>query len=240
MLVRTRRNTECKIGVIMDPDPTLNARSDKAAVRLSGRQLALHRALGELHPSLSTYYEGALSVLAGAIPDGLSLSAHAIREIMDWLPRYIDLPVEHTTLGTRANNLRGEWGRLEKKTKCLQNGEWTGEIDPAMIRFLARAGEFFGWMEQQRPHKTAQTAKVLQALDPIGLPAPLVEDNASSYLKIRNFFVEVAHHRECTEEEFFQWMDAYEIFLLERLVPRTYDDFDEIDRLIAGASNAHA
>src|SRR5437588_10830672 len=127
----------------MDPDPTLNAGSDRAAVRLSGRQLALHRALGELHPSLATYYEGALGVLAGAVPDGFSLSAHAIREIMDWLPRYIDLPVEHTALGTRANNLRGEWDRLEKKTKCLQNGEWTGEIDPAMTRFLALAGECF-------------------------------------------------------------------------------------------------
>jgi hypothetical protein len=224
----------------MIDDSTEEARPKRPATNLNGRQLALHRALGELHPSLATWYEGALSVLDYVIADHLSLAAHALREIMDWLPRYIDLPVQHTTLGTKANNLREEWERLRKNTRCLQDGKWTGEIDPPMNRFLERTGDFFSWMTEERPHKTQQTAKVLLALDPIGLPAPLVEDNASSYLKIRSFFVEVAHHSECLEEEFAKWMDAFEIFLLERLVPRTYDDFDAIDRLITEGSNADA
>lgn len=225
---------------MIDGDSTQNAGLRRATTNLSGRQLVLHRALGELHPSLAICYEGALGVFDCVLADRLSLVAHALREIMDWLPRYIDLPVEQTTLGMKANNLRDEWERLRKNTRCLQDGKWTGEIDPPVTRFLERTSEFFGWMAEQRAHKTVQTAKVLQALDPIGLPAPLVEDNASSYLKIRTFFVEVAHHRECPEEEFAKWMDAFEIFLLERLVPRTYDDFDAIDRLITEGSNADA
>lgn len=233
---------QCGIELMIDGNSTQNAGPRRATASLSGRQLALHRALGELHQSLATYYEGALAVLDNTIPDRLSLAAHAVREIMDKLPRFIDLPVEasHATLGNKANNLRDEWERLRKKTGCLQDGKWTGEIDTAMARFLERADDFFGWMMEQRARKTVQTAKVLRALDPIGLPAPLVEDNASSFLKIRNFFVEVAHHKECPDEEFEKWVDAFEVFLLERLVPRTYDDFDAIDRLIAGGSNADA
>lgn len=189
---------------------------------------------------MATCYEGALAVLNYVIPDRLPLAAHALREIMDWLPRYIDLPVVHTTLGAKANNLRDEWERLRKKTRCLRDGKWTGEIDAAVTRFLERADEFFGWMTEQRARKTQQTAKVLQALDPIGLPAPLVEDNASSYLKIRNFFVEVSHHKGCSDEEFTEWVAAFEVFLLDRLVPRTYEDFDAIDQLVAGDSSADA
>jgi hypothetical protein len=211
-------------------------------VNLGGRQLALHRALGELHPSLATYYEGACWVLDNTGPDRLSLAAHAIREVLDTLPRYVDFPVasSHTTLGTKANNLREEWERLHKRTHCLQDGKWLGEIDASMMRFMQKVDDFFGWMSEQRPRKTTQTANALRALDAIPLPAPLAEQNAISYLAIRNFFVKVAHHSECSEEEFGGWAIAFEVFLLERLVPRTYDDFEAIDRLVNGDESAHA
>jgi hypothetical protein len=228
---------------MMDDDSALDASLPEGPPNVGGRQLALHRALGELDQSLATYYEGALAVLAHTInPDRLSLAAHGIREIMDKLPRFIDLPVEasHTTLGTKANNLREEWERLRKRTRCLQDGEWVGEIDGAMSRFMQRVDDFFGWMVDQRPRKTEETARVLRELDPLDLPDPIVEQSALSYLAIRDYFVEVAHHRHSPEDEFHKRIAAFEIFLLERLVPRTYEDFDAIDQLLAGSSSADA
>ena len=184
---------------MIDDDSTLDASLPEPTIGWGARQLALHRALGEIHQSLATYYEGALSVLAHTInPDRLSLAAHGIREIMDKLARFIDLPVEasHTTLGTKANNLRHNWERLRKRTHCLQDGQWVGEIDPAMSRFMQRVDDFFGWMIEQRPRKTEATAKVLRELDPLDLPDPIVNQSAKSYLAMRGYFLDVAHHRD--------------------------------------------
>ena len=51
---------------------------------------------------------------------------------------------------------------------------------------------------------------------------------------MREYFLSITHHRRATEErELRQCVDALERFLLERLVPRTFDDFAEIDALLA-------
>ena len=58
--------------------------------------------------------------------------------------------------------------------------------------------------------------------------------------RIRDFFVAVCHHNKQAEEgEFGQYLDELERFLLDRVRPRTFDDFSAIDRLIEeGESDA--
>jgi hypothetical protein len=56
----------------------------------------------------------------------------------------------------------------------------------------------------------------------------------------REYFQAIAHHgRQPPEEDFRARIDALERFLLDRLRPRTFADFDAIDDIIQeGESNA--
>ncbi len=64
----------------------------------------------------------------------------------------------------------------------------------------------------------------------------LQELNVDQWTVMRDFFMSVAHHRHLsTKEEFVQWLNALEGFLLDKLVPRTFQNFDAIDRLIEEA-----
>ena len=73
------------------------------------------------------------------------------------------------------------------------------------------------------------------------LPEPLQDVNISHWQEIREFFVNVAHHRKKTDDNEFQGrLESLETFLLDRLNPRTFADIDEIDALIdQGKGNAN-
>ena len=62
-------------------------------LQLSAQQRALYEALAEQDKRLAGIYLGSLLVLSQLEnPDSLALAAHSLRELMEKLPKYRDLP----------------------------------------------------------------------------------------------------------------------------------------------------
>jgi hypothetical protein len=212
-------------------------------VTLNGRQRAVQVALGRKSSDLVTFYVGAVSALAfDGNPDRLAHAAQGVRELIEKFPQYVDvaMPAHGERMGVKVNELESIWGRAVERSKCrTKDRNWEGEIDQPLKKFLAAVGEFYDWKREHIPRRRAEIEKTLASLDPSGrpLPPPLQDRNVDVWTDMREFFQDVAHHRvQCTPEQFGQWMEALELFLLERLQPRTFDDFGEIDQVLGQAA----
>jgi hypothetical protein len=209
---------------------------------LNGRQRALEAALAKKSAELVAYYLGALSAVANEVnPDRLAHAAHGMRELMEKFPRYVDvaMPAHGEKLGAKVSELEGKWTKSNAKSKCrLPTGAWEGEIDGPVRELLEAIDELFAWRKVHMPRRREEIAQTLVRLDPAvrPLPAPLQNRNVSLWDDMREFFLKIAHHGStCTVEEFSQWVEALELFLIERLQPRTFEDFAAIDAILAQA-----
>lgn len=104
---------------------------DTQPFQISGRQQLVHRSLVEKSKAIGALYECALRLLADrSNPGSLFLAAHSIREMMDALPKALDLPIlaEQGRLGDQVNALEPIWVGAAK-SQCYNDGAWTGEID---------------------------------------------------------------------------------------------------------------
>ena len=211
---------------------------------LSGHQLALHNALAKKNKLLAAMYLGALSVYQQSInPDRLALTAHDLRELMEKLPRHLDIPVatqpvtvkKQPSLIDKVKALVQGWKKAKRNSNCFGNPLWSGKIDGPLQRYLVRLEEFSLWVETNRPTRKQQTGKVIRRLDPQSRPLPpTIEDlRIEEWDQCHDYFEGVSHHnRDATVEEFVRWLDVLESFLLDRLCPRTYDDRSIIDKII--------
>lgn len=225
--------------------PTL-AVNKEPNIQLSGQQSALYRALLEKDQKLANMYMGTLVVLNhNENPDHLALAAHGARELIEKLPSFLNVPIkaQNESLKSEVNNLDNIWQNTLQKSQSYNNQTWEGEIDRPLDNLLKKLHLFFEWFANHYPRRKAEVAETLRGLDISGqtLPIPLEELNIKTWFSIRNFFQSVAHHRKhtATDDEFGQWLEALERFLLDRLLPRTFTDFDKIDEIIReGESDA--
>ena len=68
------------------------------------------------------------------------------------------------------------------------------------------------------------------------MPQPLVEKRTTEWKDLLRYFNSLTHHNhEPALAQFLEKLGALETFLLEHLAPRTFEDQDEIDRLIREA-----
>ncbi len=225
----------------MDDDSTLDASLPEATIGWGARQLALHRALGERHQNLAVYYEGALGVPGHSInPDHLSHAAHGIRELMVKLPIYadVDMQAHQESLKGKVNQLHDAWEYARRSSGCLIDDSWGGAIDAPVLKLLRSIDTFYEWFDTHHPRRKEELAQLLTALDPSGrLLKHLQESNIRDWWDMRDYFVGLAHHRfPSTVDEFTSWLSRLERFLLPRLVPATFDDFAEIDKIIEEAN----
>lgn len=230
-------------GVLGDGGPAtatepVTAASSNAAV-LSGAQRALLRALDDRDVALSAMYRGGIAVLEDSSnPDRFAQCAHSIRELMEKLPELLDVPTkaQKESLKAKVREVEDAYNGALKKTECFSvTVGWDGTIDGHLRKLLSRIGSFFEWFASHHPRRRDELHGVLVRLDGSGrqLPKPLASLNVDAWDKKRDYFQSVAHHRRvANEQEFRQWLDALERFLLDRLQPRTFDDFAEIDALI--------
>jgi hypothetical protein len=123
-----------------------------------------------------------------------------------------------------------------RRTSCRSiEAGWNGPIDVHLKAFLDSLGKFFEWFSNHYPRRREETHSALTRLDASHrqLPPPLAELNVDTWEEIDDYFQSVAHHRRPADEaEFRQWLEAMERFLLERMVPRTFEDFAEIDAML--------
>jgi hypothetical protein len=208
----------------------------KDPVLFSGQQRALFEALMERNEQLGNMYIGAVTVLAdGSNPERLVLAAHGLRELMEKIPKYLHIKKTQDTLKSRTRNLEIAWEKACKNSQCLKNPDSTVQIDPPLRSFLRKMGEFFSWFKQSHPKRKEEIAKTLQALDSIDrpLPPPIKELRVDEWDGIHDYFEGVAHHQiNPGYNDFILWLDVIERFLLDRLRPRTFADFDKIDSII--------
>lgn len=212
-------------------------------IQLSGQQFALYEALAEKDARLASMYWGSLLVFRQSEnPDLLALAAHGLRELMEKIPRYLDLPVARKTYGEKSpslkekvNHLHLSWRDAKQHVQSLLNPIWSGTLDRSVRTFLKRTLDFFIWHEKERPTRKQQTAKVLRDLDPmkISLPESIELIRIKEWEEHHDYFERVAHHDiRPSAEAFASRLAALEQILRDCFRPHTFEDFAEIDRII--------
>lgn len=203
---------------------------------LSGQQHALLRALDELNRKLSAMYRGGIMVLGDTTnPERIAQCAHSMRELMEKLPEKLDVPTiaQKEKLKSKVREIEDIFLNTQKTTGYFSSlNRMDGIIDRNLHKFMMRLVDFFEWFASHYPRRRDEFLSLLDRLDGSSkaLLKPLASQNYVEWDGIRDYFVSVAHHRcESNEQEIHQKLDALERFLLDRLVPRTFDDFAEID-----------
>jgi hypothetical protein len=225
-----------------NPTAQGNAQQDQhhdPSLRLSGQQRTLVHALEQCDPALASMYRGGLLILeATDNPERLPFCAHAMRELMEKLPDYLSVTTQaqRESLKQKVGEIEESYIRAQRRSCCFGTEGWDGKIDNHLRKFLDRIQKFLDWFAHHHPRRRDELRATLRELDTSVhlLPDPLADLNIEAWIKKRDFFVAVCHHRQApSEEEFLGWLDALERFLLDRLSPRTFDDFSEIDALLA-------
>jgi len=191
-------------------------------------------ALQERDDRLGVMYIGALQVLRQREnPDRFALCAHGIREILEKLPEYLDLPLERkdASLTAKVRELQNAWSKVAREA---DGAEW---MTKGVERFLkVVVAQFFAWFERHQPKRVDRVKKIFRGLDPGAgqLPPPIEDLRLKEWDRFNDYFQDVSHHRVLTTDaEIENWLTALERFLLDRLKPRTFEDHAEIDKLIA-------
>ena len=218
----------------------------KQTIIYSERQLAFLKALKDTNSTLSEMYCGCIIALKDSSnPDRFAQCAHSIRELMEKLPEVFDAPIntQGGNLKDKVHKLLEAYNLAEKNTTCYSVNEgWSGVLDGYIVQFFLAIKDFFKWFDESRPSRRSDLKALLKKMEKSAedLPEGIVYNNIKKWENLRDFFQAVAHHRKFPEErEFLQNLDCLEQFLLDRLTPRTFDDFAEIDALIAeGEKNA--
>ena len=209
---------------------------------LSARQKALFVALEKKHADLAKFYLGALITFnQDTNPDHLAQAAHSLRELMEKIPKYLEVPKKDISLKEKARQLETSWTDCAAKSNCFNEGKWSGDVDGHLARFLCVLQEFFDWFIDVEPTIKKRVGKTLRVLDPsVGfLPSKIETLRINEWNECNYYFQGISHHTKSTEKtEFISWLSVLEKFLLDRLEPETFKDFDLMDSIIReGESN---
>ena len=204
---------------------------------LSGDQRALFEALDRRSTRIAQIYVGAHIVLAdGANPERFCCAAHELRELIEKVPEIVDVQMQaaRENMKQKAQALEKEYDSALRKTQ-LKPPNWDGAVDLAMVGLLRELQRFVEWVRANAVSRKDEYRSMLRALGGQGpvLP-PTAEDRMLRSLdELKKFFNNVSHHRHNpTAEQFQEQMSKLESFLLKKLNPQTFADFDALDTII--------
>ncbi|MCL5045047.1 MAG: hypothetical protein M1336_07155 [Deltaproteobacteria bacterium] len=223
------------------PGSTSVAGHEPRSLELSPAQKRLRQALHEKDPSIALWYEGALWTLSdGQPPDRMAQAAHGFREVMEKLPRRVDLPQEEEHVSASGGqNLKGKVQGLSQAYARLKRIKGDGRLlKRAWDKFVEELEAFFQWFTSQRPSRREAARRAFRNLDPhpLSLPEALEDRNLNEWAEMHEFFELTSHHTlSPSSDKFAHWQRVLETFLLERLVPRTFEDEQAIDSLVQRA-----
>jgi hypothetical protein len=204
---------------------------------LTPPQRTLHDALAAKGGNLASIYFGALHVLTSAAnPERFSQSAQSFRELIQrlWVEYDPTSKKKDMSLKDKAKQLEESWSKIRKRNgKTVEAAQMTtAEIDG----FFVRLDDFFAWNAQFLPRRGEQASRAIANMDPMlgKLPTTIMSLRVKESQTLRDYFEKVAHHnyRPASDSEFQSYVTALEKFLLERLRPRTGENFAEIQKLI--------
>lgn len=171
--------------------------------------------------------------------ESLHVAAYELREFMNALPTVLDVPVaSYPHMKVKVNELVAWFERESVKSESFSDGIRSGDIDGHAGRLLEKLGEFAMWWRTNVPSRRHEIKAVLRELTPIDRPMPEVLWDARSgqWSNLLGYFQGVTHHQKRPAlDEFLERLGLLEEFLLDYLEPRTFEDLDEIDSVIAEA-----
>lgn len=208
---------------------------------LSGQQRLLYEALVDLDATASIARSRTAEMYLGVVmlrrraewddnPDIHAFAAHGLRELMEKLPRSLDVPVaQGAGMTDRVRTLTRAWEKFESAAEPKREAR--------LRKFLDATKAFAMWFNAQHTSRTQRAGRIIDRLDPRGmtLPAPIKDAHADIWNECHRYFENVSHHREEDLESFDAYLDTLEQFLLDRLRPRTYEDQEALKALIAEA-----
>lgn len=221
----------------IEPDLNVSSKQEGLLV-LSVHQEALFGELSDKQTEMGTIYRGALRVLSDAgNADSYSLAAHNLRELMDKLPAHIGVDITdwRIHLSHKLDPLSEAWATASKSSPARKASKnWSGKIDQHLRKFLSQTDEFFEWLLEHRPRRRAVVGRALLELEPADIQPPktVQEIGISEWMDYYNYFVSVAHHRDFSKDEYESILFGLEHYLLDRLRPRVFEGFQEIQELI--------
>jgi hypothetical protein len=169
-------------------------------------------------------------------------AAHTLREMINRLPVSLGLSSEalNERMGDKLSAPEQAWRRALAASSCFDGSGWSGTIDRPLERALTTIGTFFRWKESHRPRRSDEMAQTIRTLDASGraLPGKIERLIVEEWNEIRDYFISVCHYRLTADEgEFGAYLDVLERFLVDRLQPRTFADFDEVDAILKEAGS---
>lgn len=201
----------------------------------------LREALLARDPRLADIYE-AVTHLMGRddVPDALSLTAHAMRELMDNLPLAFDLPVDQKhRLFSRLDQLGSAVAQAIDNSTCRNGNGWSGEIDEHLAKVVEITEVLIEERRQYWPSRRVTAGELMIRLEPgPGRPEKLREEETKFWVEARHYFEEVSHHHHVfgklsiDGEAFGELVRMVERLLLAKLRPSTAQEYSEIDRLM--------
>lgn len=215
-------------------------------LKLTGGQQALYEALSEKDEALpgkrlylAPIYLGALTAIENeGNPDKMAQAAHSIRELMEKIPAIVEVETKALTesLMSKVRNLEDYWLTFLKNLSKCDGKTSENQIKEGLTsKLFKRLEEFFEWFKTHHPRRKAIIDETLCKLESSGLISQqaLRKRNVDDWEKLRDYFQAISHHgKETTMEDFKNRLAALEKFLLDRLSPQTFVDFDEIDQII--------
>jgi hypothetical protein len=212
---------------------------------LDGKQKMLLEALASRSIELGKMYEGAVRVFNSENPDRIHLACHGLRELMNELPKYVDLVIPDESrqrLGDFAAKLKGSYEALLRKTSWPGDPKWSGEIDEQLRGFLMEAETFLEADGKIKKSRADVTRDLIQKHNHSVAPLPTAIEGlrVKEWQTYNSYFTGVAHHATTTEAEFLGHLGAFEDMLLHFIRPQTFERRKDILAAISeGESNAN-
>ncbi|MFQ5922328.1 MAG: hypothetical protein ACE5M4_05745 [Anaerolineales bacterium] len=223
----------------MSADPGVDPRGTISEVlEVAPHQEALMNELFDRRTDLGNIYLGALFVLSNASNhDRHALAAHNLRELMDRLMAHIGVDTRAWTdqMAGRLEPLVTAWTQASENSSAHTGpDDWSGAIDNHLRKFLHKAEKFFAWLNENRIARRVSVRQTLENLDPgrKQVPEAIRAPGIKAWMKYHKYFVGVAHHHGFAPSEFDSNLHDLEHYLLNRLRPRTFQEFEEIRKLI--------
>ena len=218
----------------MKNDEVYNQKLSSFDTLLSGHQIALYEHLKKLDERLAQMYYGALEVLNGNDnPERFYQSAHSLRELIEKLPSYIGVSQNSSyILGNRVNNLKEKWKKIKKHEYSKDEEQL---IDNNLCDFLNEMNCFFVEYENERPTRNEEFVTTLKIFEKSNgfLPDMFYKNWAKKWAQLKDFFTQLSHHRfQPVEKEYYQRLNEFELFLAEKIAPRTFENLDDMDSII--------
>jgi hypothetical protein len=207
---------------------------------LEDHQLELYLALSERSEKAGGWYRGALIALANrADPERFVHAAHSLRELMEKLPKLIDVPAprDPVSMKSKLRALGEIWEKRRRLTSCHKDGDWHGPIDTHLRAGLIAVDETIEWLRTLPTFKESALV-LIRELDVSKrlLPPSIEREHYKEWRDLNDYFQAVAHHLHDTNDtEFGARLYAFESFILDKIRPSTAADQKVLDDIIAEA-----